>query len=79
MAAKSIQISLDEELLREIDRRRETREKGRSAFIRTAIRLYLEIDRRRRIDDAYARAYGDADATFDEIAPLLRSQKWPEE
>lgn len=79
MAAKSVQISLDEDLLREIDRRRETREKGRSAFIRSAVRLYLDLDRRRRIDEAYSRAYGDPDATFEEFADLIRSQKWPAE
>ncbi len=79
MAARSIQISLDEELLRDIDRRPETRDKGRSAFIRSAIRLYLEADRRRKIDEAYARAYGDPDDTLDEYAALIGSQAWPEE
>lgn len=79
MAARSVQISLDETLLREIDRRKETKKLGRSAFIRRAIQLYLELERRREIDAAYARAYGGReDEVFDEFAELLRSQAWPE-
>jgi len=80
MAARSVQISLDETLLREIDRRKETKQHGRSAFIRKAVQLYIELDRRREIDAAYARAYGDRrDEVLDEFADLLKSQTWPEQ
>lgn len=78
MAARSVQISLDEGLLREIDRRKETRARGRSAFIRSAIELYLEIDRRRAIDRAYASGYGGtADEVYEEFRDLMARQHWP--
>lgn len=80
MAARSVQISIDEELLEEIDRRPETRRKGRSAVIRRALRLYLELSRRREIDAEYARAYGgDADRVLEEFAGLIGAQAWPED
>lgn len=80
MSARSVQISIDEELLARIDRRRDVRRDGRSRFIRRAVELYLEIERRREIDDAYARAYGgDATAFEQEMADLVGAQAWPDE
>ena len=80
MRARSVQISLDEQLLKEVDRDPEAKRDGRSAFIRRALRLYLDLKRRRSIDQAYERAYaGKADEVFDEFADLLRAQPWPEE
>ena len=58
MAARSVQISLDQDLLEAIDRRPETKRDGRSAVIKRALRLYLEQAQRESIDDSYARAYG---------------------
>lgn len=79
MAARSVQISLDEDLLAEIDRRPETSSQGRSALIRRALRLYLDLQRRRETDLAYARAYGDASQeVFDEFADLMDAQEWPD-
>lgn len=78
MAARSVQISIDGELLKKIDARKDTRQHGRSAFIRRAIELYLELERQRDIDRAYARAYGGrADAILDELADLMDGQAWP--
>jgi metal-responsive CopG/Arc/MetJ family transcriptional regulator len=80
MAARSVQISVDEELLREIDRRPETKREGRSAVIRAALRLYLERKRQEAVDDQYARGYGSAKApAVDEFEPLLDRQAWPDE
>lgn len=80
MAAKAVQISLDEELLKRIDRDPETRQRGRSAFIRAAVELYFEEQRRRRLDDEIARAYeGQADALHEEVAELMEDQQWPTE
>jgi metal-responsive CopG/Arc/MetJ family transcriptional regulator len=86
MAARSVQISLDEELLREIDRRPETKRDGRSAVIKRALQLYLDRKRRETIDETYARAYGSgsrADRTradrANEFDALLDTQPWPEE
>jgi metal-responsive CopG/Arc/MetJ family transcriptional regulator len=79
MAARSVQISIDDELLKKVDARKDTRQHGRSAFIRRAIELYLELEKRRDIDRAYANAYGGhADAVFDELAELMEGQAWPE-
>jgi metal-responsive CopG/Arc/MetJ family transcriptional regulator len=78
MTAKAVQISLDTELLRRIDADAETRKKGRSAFVRAAVELYLEARRRRAVDAAIERAYaGKADELLDEIDDLLGSQAWP--
>jgi metal-responsive CopG/Arc/MetJ family transcriptional regulator len=80
MAARSVQISLDEDLLKEVDQHPESRERGRSAVIARALRLYLELQRRREVDAAYERAYaGRADEVLDEFADLLGKQAWPEE
>jgi metal-responsive CopG/Arc/MetJ family transcriptional regulator len=80
MAAKAVQVSLEQELLRRIDDDPETREKGRSAFIRSAVELYLRTKSRRGVDDAIARAYaGRADAMAAEVAELIPRQSWPKD
>ncbi|MGH9320974.1 MAG: ribbon-helix-helix protein, CopG family [Vicinamibacteria bacterium] len=78
MPAKPIQISVDTDLLNRIDKDPETRERGRSAFIRAAVELYLKAKRRRAVDRKIARAYdGRADEMLDEIDDLMGSQVWP--
>jgi metal-responsive CopG/Arc/MetJ family transcriptional regulator len=78
MAAKPVQISLDVELLRRIDRDAETRKNGRSAFIRAAVLAYLEARRRKTIDEQIRTAFrGNADDLTDEIADLIGAQAWP--
>ena len=53
--------------------------RGRSEFIPRAHRQYLELERRREIDAADARGYGEAaDEVWDEFRDLVRSQEWPE-
>ena len=80
VAARSVQISLDEELLEAVDRHDETRRSGRSSLIRRALRLYFELERKREIDLAYAKAYGDtSDEVFEEFAQMMAGQAWPEE
>jgi metal-responsive CopG/Arc/MetJ family transcriptional regulator len=79
MPAKPVQISMDANLLQRIDKDPEAREKGRSAFLRSAASFYLAAKRRRAVDDAIARAYeGQADVMLDEVAELMGSQAWPE-
>ena len=79
MAAQSVQVSLPEDLLREIDRRPETKKQGRSAIVQRALRLYLEEARREETDRAYAQAYGGkADELAEEMSPLIKGQRWPE-
>lgn len=77
MAARSIQISVDQELLDLVDREPETKERGRSAVIREALRLYLARNRTAAIDAQYQKAYGRDGG--DEFADLLAGQAWPSE
>jgi len=80
MAAKAVQISLEQDLLHRIDDDPETREKGRSAFIRTAVELYLRAKDRQKVDEAIARAYGGhAEAMLGEITDLVAAQAWPKD
>lgn len=80
MSMQAIQVSMDEELLKRIDREPEVKEHGRSAFIRSAIRLYLKAKRRREIDDEITRAYeGCADEMLAEVSDLVGAQAWPED
>ena len=76
--SKPIQISIEVDLLRRIDADPETREKGRSAFVRSAVSSYLAAKRRRAIDSAIGAAYGGvADAMEAEVSDLLDAQAWP--
>ena len=80
MPAKPVQVSIDTDLLRRIDRDPETRKRGRSAFIRSAVELYLGAKRRQDIESRLTDAYdGQADAVLDEISELLDRQSWPNE
>ncbi len=63
MTVRPVQISIDNDLLGRIDSDPEVRDKGRSAFIRTAVRLYLKAKERREIEARLAGAFaGEADA-----------------
>jgi metal-responsive CopG/Arc/MetJ family transcriptional regulator len=79
MPAKAVQVSIDIELLRRVDAQPETRQRGRSAFVRSAIESYLRAKERREIDEAISAAYGgQADAMAAEVEGLLDTQAWPE-
>jgi metal-responsive CopG/Arc/MetJ family transcriptional regulator len=79
MAAKPVQITLDGDLLRRIDRDPEVKKLGRSAFIRNAVSAYLQAKERRDIDAAIRNAYeGKADDVVDEVDDIMRAQAWPE-
>jgi metal-responsive CopG/Arc/MetJ family transcriptional regulator len=79
MPSKPVQISLDQELLRRIDRDPETRQRGRSAFIRNAVSTYLRAKERHQVDEAIRRAYeGKDDEMLSEVEALIGSQAWPE-
>lgn len=80
MGAKPVQISIDTELLRRIDHDPEARAKGRSAFVRSAVEVYLAAKERHEIEAQLVKAYsGQADAMLDEVAELLGGQSWPNE
>ena len=78
MPAKPVQVSIDLDLLRRIDADPETREKGRSAFVRSAVSSYLAAKQRKAIDMAIGAAYGGAaDAMQTEVSGPLDAQAWP--
>jgi metal-responsive CopG/Arc/MetJ family transcriptional regulator len=80
MAARPVQISIDEELLERIDEDPEAREKGRSAFIRAAVESYFSAKEQREIEARLVRAYsGQADVMRAEVQDLLDAQTWPSE
>jgi hypothetical protein len=59
----------------EVDHRTEAKKLGRSALIREALRSYLKEQRRREIDDAYARITPEvADEMFEEFRDLHAAQ-----
>lgn len=55
---KAIQITFEEDLLRDLDADERVQRIGRSALLRDLARDYLRRERERRIDEQYARAYG---------------------
>ena len=78
MASRPVQISIDEELLRRLDADSDAQRQGRSAFVRTAVRYYLEAKQRREVEARLQRAYqGRADELLDEVADLITDQEWP--
>lgn len=78
MSAKPVQISVETELLERIDRDPEARAKGRSAFIRSAVEIYLAAKERREIEERLARAYGGQDdAMLEEVVEFLSGQALP--
>lgn len=54
---KAVQVTLEENLLRELAADQRVRRIGRSALLRELARDYLRRERERRIDEQYARAY----------------------
>ena len=54
---KAVQVTLEEDLLRELAADERVRRIGRSALLRELARDYLRRERERRIDEQYARAY----------------------
>lgn len=79
MPTRPVQLSIDEDLLQRVDADPEARSRGRSAFVRSAIRLYLEAKRRRSVDEAILRAYdGKDDVLLAEIEEMIGAQSWPE-
>lgn len=78
MPSQPVQVSIERALLERIDMDPETKKRGRSAFIRSAVELYLKAKERRDIDHAIRRAYaGKGAALLEEIDELIEVQEWP--
>ena len=65
---KPVQVLFDEPLLRRLDADTEVRHMGRSAVLRRAAAEYLRRSRKRRIAEAYRRAYGSNAGLGEEFA-----------
>jgi Arc/MetJ-type ribon-helix-helix transcriptional regulator len=76
---KPIQVSFDEELLRELDATEEVRRDGRSAVLRRAVEEYLERRRRIEIRERYRQAYGDGEGLGVEFEGWEKQGTWPDE
>ena len=61
---KAIQVTLDDDLLRDLDASDEAKRDGRSAVIRRATAAYLRRQRQAAITAQYARAYGSGGGAF---------------
>lgn len=75
---KPVQIMMDEGLLRRLDADEEVRRKGRSAVLRQAAAEYLRRSRKKRIAEAYERAYRGTPGLGDEFAGWEGEASWPE-
>jgi predicted transcriptional regulator len=75
---KPIQIMMDEELLRRLDRDAEVRRAGRSAVLRRAASEYLRRSSARRIAEAYREAYSAGSGLGTEFAGWEDEGSWPE-
>jgi metal-responsive CopG/Arc/MetJ family transcriptional regulator len=74
---KTIQITIDPELLHEIDNDEESIKKGRSAFLRQAVRYYLEQKRLKSISEKYRSGYTRGLAKDDDLTIWEDEQVWP--
>lgn len=73
---KAIQITIDEALLRSLDRDPEVKKEGRSSVFRKAVRAWLQQRRRASIADAYRKGYA---GPTDDLDGWAGQGAWPEE
>jgi len=76
---KAIQVTLDDDLLKRLDRDDEVRRDGRSAVLRRAADLYLRKRRAGAIASAYLRAYGDGAGLGAAFDGWEKEGVWPDE
>ena len=74
---KTIQITIDPDLLHQIDNDEEVKKKGRSAFLRQAVRYYLEKKRLNSISDKYRSGYSQGLVKKDDFTLWEDEQVWP--
>ena len=73
---KTIQITIDPELLHKIDNDEESIKKGRSAFLRQAVRYYLEQKRLKSISEKYRSGYTQGLVTDYDLTLWEDEQVW---
>ena len=76
---RAIQVTFEEDLLRDLDADEKVKAIGRSALLRQLAREYLRRERERRIDEQYARAYGGNGGEDPEWKSWEEEGDWPSE
>ena len=74
---KTIQVTMEPELLDQIDNDDETRRKGRSAFLRNAVKLYLQQKRLKSISEQYSTGYAHGVEKDPDLKSWEDEQVWP--
>ena len=74
---KTIQITIDPELLHKIDNDEESMKKGRSAFLRQAVQYYLVQKRLKSISEQYRSGYRRESEINDGLTSWEDEQVWP--
>lgn len=73
---KTIQMTIDESLLADVDKVTEDLKTTRSAFIRDAVRLALQQYVIRRLEEKHAQGYAAQPAKVDELEAWETEQAW---
>ncbi len=76
---KAIQITMEESLLKAVDRRLRGRRHRRSAFIRDSVRQQLERLRLRDLEEQHRSGYEKQPEKKGEFDVWYRTQEWGEE
>ena len=74
---KTIQITIDPDLLSQIDNDEESKQNGRSAFLRKAVRFYLEQKRLKSIAEKYRSGYSQGLVSDNDLSHWEDEQVWP--
>jgi metal-responsive CopG/Arc/MetJ family transcriptional regulator len=75
---QTIQVVLEEKLLKDTDRVVRQKKTNRSALIREALREHLKRVREQELDEQERRGYAKYPQTLDETEWLERAAVWPE-
>ena len=74
---KNIQITIDPDLLSQIDNDEESKQNGRSAFLRKAVRYYLKQKRLNLIAEKYRSGYSQGLVLDKDLSNWEVEQVWP--
>ncbi|MBV8202095.1 MAG: ribbon-helix-helix protein, CopG family [Acidobacteria bacterium] len=75
---KTVQMTIDEELIAEVDRAAAAQGKSRSAFIREALRAALAGAQERELEEQHRLAYQRQPVALDELGAWEAEQVWPD-
>jgi metal-responsive CopG/Arc/MetJ family transcriptional regulator len=79
MPVKTIQMTIDEELLATVDEYVSRQGTSRSAFIRQALEAALRRAHIRRLEEEHAAAYRAVPQTEAEVVEWIEAQTWSDE